>query len=244
MVHLSIVSGKAGMVDTSFDVRSDIRPGSDPDKYSKTLKQFHKTLWSKDLPSGQFFNLVDTEPKVYLHHKSNLGEFCLSSDGITISLFYMKRAAHIISEVGEEKLEEILRLFYTVPGFILFPGNQINGKVTMNAARGFNARICDRFDLTLECIRRYFAKIESPLHEVISRYCDFFDLFESFEGYCDYFLLQDLWDSKEQRIRFFLPFDDNFPTQPLPKDVYEYFKFVDRQSEFLIGRANRMSACR
>ena len=75
-------------------------------------------------------------------------------------------------------MKEILRLFYTIPGFILFPGNQINGKVTMNAARGFNARICDRFDLTLECIRRYYAKIDSPLHEVISRYSNFFDLFE------------------------------------------------------------------
>ena len=102
MVHLSIVSGEAGMVDTSFDVRSDIRPGSDPDKYSKTLKQFHKTLWSKDLPSGQFFNLVDTEPKVYLHHKSDLGEFCLSSDGIAISLFYMN-AEHIIREARRKQ---------------------------------------------------------------------------------------------------------------------------------------------
>ena len=47
MDHLSIVSGKVEMVDTSFDVRSDIRPGSDPDKYSKTLKKFHKTLLEK-----------------------------------------------------------------------------------------------------------------------------------------------------------------------------------------------------
>ena len=188
------------MVNTSFDVRSDIRPGTDPDKYSKTLRLYHRTLWSKELPNGKFFNLVDTEPKVYLFHKSDLGEFFLSSDGIAHSLYYMKRVEHVISKVSEEKMEEILRLFYTIPGFILFPGNQINGKVTMNAARGFNARICDRFDLTLECIRRYYAKIDSPLHEVISRYSNFFDLFENFEGYCDYFLLQDLWNNKEQKI--------------------------------------------
>ena len=228
------------MVNTSFDVRSDIPPGADPDKYSKTLRLFHKTLWSKELPSGKFFNLVDTEPKVYLFHKSDLGEFFLSSDGIAHSLYYMKRVEHVISKVSKEKMKEILRLFYTIPGFILFPGNQINGKVTMNAARGFNARICDRFDLTLECIRRYYAKIDSPLHEVISRYSNFFDLFESFEGYCDYFLLQDLWNNKEQKINFFLPFDDNFSTQPLPKNISEYLKFVDRQAQFLEGRAERM----
>lgn len=127
-----------------------------------------------------------------------------------------------------------------MPGFILFPGNQINRKITINAARGFNARICDRFDLTLECIRRYYSGTDSPLHNVISRYADFFGLFESFEGYCDYFLLQDLWNNSMQRINFFLPFDDDFPTQPLPKNVTEYLSFVDAQSEFLLGRAARM----
>ena len=163
------------MVDVNFDVRSDIRPGSDPDKYSKTLKQFHKTLWSKELPNGKNFFLSDQDSKKYLYHNSELGEFSLSSDGIAHSLFYVKRVEHIISKISEKRVSEILRLFYTVPGFILFPGNQINKKITMNAARGFNARICDRFDLTLECIRRYYLSINSPLSEVIGRYSDFFD---------------------------------------------------------------------
>nr|BDD46369.1 hypothetical protein 3 [Alphaproteobacteria bacterium] len=228
-------------IDVNYDVRSDIRPGSDPDKYSKTLKRFHKALWSKELPSGKFFNLTDSQPNVYLYHQSDLGEFCLSSDGIAHSLYYVKRVEHVIKQVGEDKISEILRLFYTVPGFTLFPGNQINRKVTINAARGFNARICDRFDLTLECIRRFYLSIDSPLGEVFRRYQDFFSLFESFEGYCDYFLLQDLWDSSANKVKFFLPFNDSFPTQPLPKNVTQYLTFVDNQSDFLRGRAERMA---
>ena len=180
------------MIDTQYDVRTDIRPGADPDKYSKTLKRFHKELWSKDLPNGKRFELSDKEPKKYLYHKSALGEFSLASDGIACGLFYMKRLSHIIEAVGEPRMAEIMSHFYTVPGFILFPGNQIGGKITMNAARGFNARIGDRFDLTLECIRRYYKAVDSPLNEVITRYSDFFDLFENFDGYLNFFLLQDL----------------------------------------------------
>jgi len=46
-------------IDISFDVRSDVPLGTDPDKYSKTLKRYHKILWSKPLPSGKIFLLDD-----------------------------------------------------------------------------------------------------------------------------------------------------------------------------------------
>lgn len=230
------------MIDTTFDVRSDVRPGSDPDKYSKTLKRFHKELWSKDLPNGQRFDLSDKEPRKYLFHRSNLGEFSLASDGITHSLIYVKRCGEIIAQLGESKIERILSGLYTVPGFIVFPGNQINGKITMNAARGFNARIGDRFDLTLECIRRYYLSNQSPLEEVINRYSDFFNLFETFDGYLNFFLLQDLWDEKKQSVKFFLPFDGSFPTQPFPKDLSEYEIFIEKQFDFVAGRSLRMKA--
>ena len=228
------------MIDTSYDVRTDVRPGADPDKYSKTLRRFHKALWSKDLPSGKNFELSDNQPGKYLYHLSELGEFSLASDGITHSLIYVKRCEKIIGQLSEDRLSKILSGLYTVPGFILFPGNQINGKITMNAARGFNARIGDRFDLTLECIKRFYVSEKSPLFEVIDRYSDFFNLFESFDGYLKFFLLQDLWDEKQQRIKFFLPFDDSFPTQPFPKDLTEYEIFIQKQFEFVAGRSSRM----
>ena len=229
-------------INVHFDVRADVRPGADPDKYSKQLRACHRWLWSKELPSGQFFTLRDDVPKTYLFHKSSLGEFNLASDGIAHSLFYMKRAAPILTQISETRMNDILSLFYTVPGFIVFPGNQIDGKVTINAARGFNARICDRFDLTLECIRRHYSQDQSPLSEVFRRYSNFFALFETFEGYVDFFLLQDLWDSKNNKIVSFMPFDGTFPTQPIPKSVGEYETFIEKQSDFLRSRALRMQA--
>ena len=229
-------------IDISLDVRSDVRPGADPDKHSKKLRGFHKKLWSKELPNGQQFALHDDVPKKYLFHTSPLGEFTLASDGIGHSLFYMKRAAPILAQLPESRINDILSLFYTVPGFTIFPGNQIDGKVTINAARGFNARICDRFDLTLECIRRHYSQEQSPLSEVLTRYGAFFALFETFEGYVDFFLLQDIWDSKNNKIVSFMPFDGTFPTQPIPKSVDEYEAFIEKQSDFLQGRALRMRA--
>lgn len=49
-----------------------------------------------------------------------------------------------------------------------------------------------RFDLTVECIRRHYAAGDSPLAATLARYADFFALFEDFQGYVEYFLLQDL----------------------------------------------------
>jgi hypothetical protein len=76
---------------------------------------------------------------------------------------------------------------------MLFPGKRIDGKMTINGARGFHPKIKDRFDLTVECIRRHYRAEDSPLSDTLSRYADFFALFRNFEGYVEHFLLQDLF---------------------------------------------------
>ena len=48
-------------------------------------------------------------------------------------------------------IEKVLRKMYTIGGTILFPKHPNN----INGQRGMNPFICDRWDLTLECIRRY-----------------------------------------------------------------------------------------
>ena len=54
----------------------------------------------------------------------------------------------------------------------------------------------ERFDLTVECIRRHYqGDTTHPLAEAFDRYRDFFDLFESFAGYVDFWLLDDLVDA-------------------------------------------------
>ena len=72
---------------------------------------------------------------------------------------------------------------------MIFPGNSIGGKWTINQARGCLRKISDRVDLTLECIRRYYVGQSSPLGETLARSRDFFALFESFAGYADHSIL-------------------------------------------------------
>ena len=54
------------------------------------------------------------------------------------------------------------------------------------------ARIKDRFDLTVECIRRHYCGKPSPLNDTLARYADFFGLFGGFQGYVEHFLLPGL----------------------------------------------------
>ena len=147
-------------IDITFDFRVDTPHGKDPDKYSKTLRRYHKLLWSKRLPSGDSFALYDTIPGSYLHHRSHLGEFRLSSDAVIPTFRWNQR---IKSLIPEAELAAFCAIGYTIGGMMIFPGNSINGKWTINQARGCTRQIGDRFDLTLECIRRHYAGVSCPL---------------------------------------------------------------------------------
>ncbi len=68
------------LLDTSLDMRADAR-GKDPDTHSPTLRAYHRALWSKALPNGTAFTLEPSRT-AYLHHRSEVGEFWLSSDSV------------------------------------------------------------------------------------------------------------------------------------------------------------------
>ncbi len=95
------------------------------------------------------------------------------------------RLAHIIDQIPEVEREEFNRIGYTIGGMMVFPGNRVDRKMTINGARGFHPRIKDRFDLTVECIRRHYLDEPSPLSDTLARYADFFGLFGDFAGYVD-----------------------------------------------------------
>ena len=176
-------------VDTSFDYHSDTPPGKDPDKHSPTLRRHHQLLWSKDLPyGGGRFDLVQ-EPGRYLVHRSELGVF-----------FCQRRHHHqAAGQGGQCHSEDSGRMSCpstaaTPPAApSCFPGNSVGRKQTINSARGFHPSIADRFDVTLECIRRHYSgEPPNKLGDVLDRYSDFFALFKDFDGYVEFFLLQDL----------------------------------------------------
>lgn len=228
-------------IDITFDMYSDTPEGGDPDASSPTLRSYHKYLWSKPLPNGVIFNLSDDGPKPNLYHQSNLGSFRLSSDAITHSYRNTKRMAHIINQISDRDSEILLRSGSTIGSYILFPSNRINGQMTINGARGVNSKIFDRFDLTLECIRRHYLGQLSPLSAVLQRYADFFQLFDSFQGYVDFFLLQDLVTHDYKGVKFLLPFE-SFNDSPLPRDVNEYFTYRNKALEFIQYRNQRIDS--
>jgi hypothetical protein len=228
------------LIDTSFDFRTDAY-GKGPDTYSFTLCRYHKLLWSRVLPSGALFDLeVSRRDGVCsLYHRSELGEFFLTSDSITHTYTRwsaLKRITELFSEVENEAFRT---LGYTIGGMLVFPGNRVDGKQTINGARGCHWKIKDRFDLTLECIRRHYIGQRSPLEDALNRYGDFFALFEDFRGYVEFFLLQDLVVDDYSRVTFLMPFDD-FRTSPVPGDVDSYREYRRLTIQFLKARNRRI----
>lgn len=229
------------LIDTSFDFRTDTPgyPKRDPDAYSPTLRRYHKLLWTKALPGGALFDLNDAKRGVYLHHCSPLGEFFLSSDSV-IPTFTRWGFAKAHPELySEEENEAFMAIAYTIGGMMVFPANRIDGKWTINQARGCLTKISDRLDLTLECIRRHYEGQSSPLDKTLARYHDFFALFETFSGYVHFFLLQDLVTDDCSAVTFFMPFDD-FKTPSLPGDDGTYREYRRRSIEFIKARNRRI----
>jgi hypothetical protein len=224
------------LIDTSFNVYTDSR-GGDPDSTSPTLQQYHKILWSKSLPNGKTFELFDNKTGVYLYHESELGKFFLGSDAITHSYNNHKRKHWLINQIISE-VDELFNTGSTVGAYIIFPNNRVDGKPTINGARGCNSLIDDRFDLTLECIRLFYLGQKSPLYNTLLRYKSFFDLFEDFSGYIHFFLLEDLINGNN-KIKFYLPFDD-FRTRPTFSNIDEYLLYKNGVMNFIRSRSKRI----
>ena len=231
-------------IDVGFDFRDDTPgyPNADPDAKSPTLRRYHKLLWSKPLPSGVMFELLDTTPGIYLHHRSHLGEFWLASDAVIPTFRKERCVARFIDRIPQE-LATFMRIGYTMGGMMLFPGHRVGRQMTINGARGFHPKIKDRFDLTLECIRRHYLEEDSPLRGPIARYANYFSLFGDFRGYVDFFLLQDLVTAEGSAVQFFSPFD-NFASSPVPANIDAYLAYRDLAVTFIEARNRRIRSCR
>ena len=107
----------------------------------------------------------------------------------------------------------------TIGGFVLFPRHT----QSINQRRGrTNSPIDDRFDLTLECIRRYYEETEksekdsnyNPLFDGLKEDEDFFYLFRKgnvdFKNYTKFFCLDESWVKDGQVLNLLndRPLDD------------------------------------
>ncbi len=210
---------------------------TDPDSDSKTLQHYHKLLWSKQLPNGEYFDLKKGYGCNYLTWKN----MRFGSDSITASFRYKNNRKFIellSKEIPNyhEYVENYMHQCYTIGGSIIFPKH----KNSINQVRGCNYLIRDRWDLTLECIRRYYNNEDSPLYNTLKNDKDFFDLFGNFRNYIDFFFLQDCVTNDYSNVIFWLGKGD-FSEKALPKTVQEYLQWIDCQLNFVKRRNTRIN---
>ncbi len=90
------------------------------------------------------------------------------------------------------------------------------------------------------CCRNSGCRASKSFSLEFNRYQDFFELFVNFKGYTEFFLLQDIVSDDFLKIKFFLPFDKSFPTQPLPKNLDDYLLYIKNTNNFVVNRGKRM----
>lgn len=242
-----------GNIDIAFDFTSDSphywdsfwdnnnglgAGGSDPDSASKMLQQYHQLLWSKPLPNGEYLDLKMGIGANYLTWR----DFRFGSDSIIASFRY-ERYRGMIEQVKRAVpdyrafMESFLRRTYTIGGMIIFP----KWRGGINQSRGCNPQIKDRWDLTLECIRKYYQGEKSPLYDTLVKDKPFFDLFVDFKGYVDFFYLQDCVSNDYSSAEFWLG-DGEFTYKPLPQTVSDYLTWIECELQFVEKRNKRIQA--
>lgn len=147
----------------------------------------------------------------------------------------------------KEFIWNYLQYANTIGGFMLFPRHDCS----INQLRGMSDKIQDRFDLTLECIKRMYESgffvVGNPLFDISAEDKEFFKMFgdgkEGFKNYIDFFLLNS-WvkedeehhyyhvknllhtgenEDKERNIQLLDNWD--FNQKPLPQDENEWWTF-------------------
>ena len=235
-----MVNSKA-LIDTEFDFRQEVGD-KDPDTYSPTLKHYHQILWNKPLPNGKLLQISNIKSKYLVGNCEDIS-IDLSSDSIINSLSKRLKNDSKTSQIYKEcrsEIEEVQKNGSTIGGFLLFPRRKVDGKLTINAARGFNNKIIDRFDLSLECIRLYFLGLDSPLKNDLERYSEFFNLFSTFKGYVQFFLLDELVNDSYTEVKFFTSFSGEFSNSPLPNDKAKYLTYAENSLRFVKSRNQRI----
>lgn len=230
-----------------FDKNGIMGERLDPDIYSPSMRLAHQKMWSKQLPNGEKIQLELGADKnsYYLVWK----DFRFGADSIVNMYFHHKGAQVYLTEEVKRALmqeaknggdfvlfvKEYLHQTYTIGGNIIFPKNGYN---SINPRR--YGVLKDRFDLALECIRRYYAKEESPMTVVLEANEAFFELFQSFKGYVDFFYLQDMVTEDYGAVKYFIENSDLYHVS-YPQGEKEWKELYVNQLDFVLKRNDRIS---
>ena len=137
------------------------------------------------------------------------------------------------------------RIASTIGGYVVFPRNRAGQTGwTINQSRGMQSSIADRFDLTLECIRRHYCdpRAANPLGERLDYYDDFFALFRDFDTYVRFFLLDDLVDDTRNVVRSLVTGDPlvKFSVPASTTSAADYRRYRQRSITFITARNERI----
>lgn len=233
--------------DETFDFASDTPEGKDPDERSAKLRKYHQILWSKPLWSGRALSVVAPPRRrdgYLIGTDGDGGQWWFGSDAITNSYTRWLRPRDLVEAKAALTVQQRRRYLnpsYTVGSTMIWPVRSAD-RPTINQARGTRAKIADRMDLTLECVRRHYdGQGKSPLSDVLLAYGDFFDLFDGFSEFVEFFHLQDLVVPTGDQIAFFLPFTD-FEDSATPRDVEEFVEYSESRIDFIARRQQRIAA--
>ena len=233
-------------LDITKRLNKNISTAGDPDRYSKELKEYHRVLWSNRKLFSNPFTLINGDTNKLIYDNGDL-TIVFTPDSITNSFYGHKRRKPIIDQYCEEDseirslLNEYFDTDYIIGSSILFP-TSINGvfiQKTLNIKRGISKYIRDRFDYTLECIKRYYdvSNRESPLLNDIEKNREFFDLFHDFKTYVDFFFLNDLVDANYNVMSFTNVIDFE---HAYPRDRDEYKLYLKNMMDFYKARNERI----
>lgn len=148
--------------------------------------------------------------------------------------------------LSSSELKRYYTIINSIGGKIIFPKH----KKSINQYRGaqWKKYIGDRFDYTLECIRRYFDDPSEkygwyPLKDEIKNDGKFFSKFSSFSEYIKFFFLEDIVD-KNENIKFFLGENSDIDfniTQAIPSDLDKWRLLYNKTIEFAEARTMRIN---
>ena len=208
----------------------------DPDLVSRSLFEDSISIWgSLSLPDGAHLQLSEHNQRNVM--RLNDPDMFLSIDSITASFRGRNQCPGLLERIyqnlGPDQwhwyIEDHLRRTYTIGGSIVFPRH----RNSINQIRGMNRNVHDRWDLTLQCIKDHYDGKDSPIGWCISQDKGFFDIFNSFENYVDFFLLNDCVESDYSVI-------DWMPGTVLPRTEEEFFGYMEAQGDMVEKRNERI----
>ncbi|MBU3135573.1 hypothetical protein KPL39_04755 [Clostridium gasigenes] len=204
-------------------------PYKDPDKFSKKLYEYHKELWN-----GR--NIQNTNNLCLELDEDGYGGYCLWLNKIKITSDYIGPSTYWANNIGilDEEIGEYLKSTRTIGGHLIWPCKSVHTgewifnkktkqmekeKKSINTARGGEKGFYDRIDLTLLDLKNWYECRPCKLKIFFDTNKEWLNIFKSFPGFIEFFLLQDFVD-KNYNIQDLASYNDE-------KDIYEILKSID-----------------